>query len=74
MFAFIALDHDGTEGVIAGETPMGFLPLVGADMDRIDSLRPIAQRIALGTKTKVCLVQFTNRIELEPDILAGKED
>lgn len=61
MFAFIALDEDGTEGVVAF---MG-TPLVGADMERCDSYKPIAQAIATQAGVKVTLIKFSQRTEVE---------
>lgn len=64
MFAFVCLDDDGTEGIPAIQTPMGPVPLLGADLKRIDSLRPYAENLS-KTGKKVTLVKFTNRVELE---------
>jgi len=69
MFAFIVIDDDGTEGIPAVQTKsMGFptfLPLVGADMARIDSLRHFAVQVAREMKKPVTLVKFTHREEVE---------
>lgn len=65
MFAFIAEEKPGDEGVIGAVTPQGWLPLVGADMARVESLRPLAQRIARVTGKPVKLVVFETRKELE---------
>ncbi len=66
MFAYIQLDPlDNTEGVIAYLTEQGWMPMVGADMERAQYLRPMAQEIADGTGRPVQLIRFTNREELE---------
>ncbi len=65
MFAFIALDEDGTEGVVGYPTSQGMLPLVGADMARVDSLRPYAQQIARSNGVPVTLVRFSVREDIE---------
>jgi len=69
MFAFIVVDDDGTEGIPAVQTMnLGYptaLPLVGADMARIDSIRHFAQKIARDMKKPVMLVKFTKREEVE---------
>jgi len=69
MYAFIVIDDDGTEGIPAIKTMnMGYptaLPLVGADMAHIDSIRHFAEKIARDMKKPVLLVKFTNREEVE---------
>jgi hypothetical protein len=48
MFAFVATDKNGDEGVMGFLAEDGaWVPLVGADMDRVDSLRPIARKIKM---------------------------
>lgn len=47
MFAFVATDAGpDDEGVMAMWTPGGWMPMVGADIARAVSLRPIADQIA----------------------------
>ena len=72
MYAFIAEESGpDDEGVIAIQSPPGddgktlWLPLVGADMARVESLRPIAQGIGHQLGKKVTLVHFSNREDLE---------
>ena len=71
MFAFVVLDDDGTEGVPAVTVNMGpyegdmSFPLLGADMARIESLRPHAVRLSKQMGKKVTLCKFTNREEME---------
>lgn len=65
IFAFISTDEDGSEGVIGYATHGVFMPLVGADMERIESLRPIAQQVANITHKQVSLCRFHQREELE---------
>jgi hypothetical protein len=65
IFAFICVDDDGTEGIPAISTPIGVMPLVGADEARIESLRKYAEQISRDMGKKVTLVKFTNRIEME---------
>lgn len=44
MFAFIIEDSGPEdEGIIGISTPSGWMPLVGADMKRVDLLRPMAR-------------------------------
>lgn len=66
MFAFIAEDAGpDDEGIIGFTTPTGWMPMVGADMKRVDSLRPIAAGVAKDLGKRVKLIHFTNREELE---------
>ena len=65
MYAFIQMDTDSTEGVIAFLDGKTWMPLVGADMARVEQLRPIAKETAALTGRPVRLVHFTNREEKE---------
>ena len=72
MYAFIVEDSGpDDEGIIGMQTAPGdkgqilWLPMVGADMARVESLRPIAQGIGHQLGKKVTLVSFSNRKELE---------
>ncbi|GAH83034.1 unnamed protein product, partial [marine sediment metagenome] len=43
MYAFVAEDTGpDDEGVVGVNTGCGWMPLVGADMARVESLKPIA--------------------------------
>jgi len=65
MYAFVAEDSGpDDEGVVAMSVGDVMLPLVGADMARVESLKPIAQDIASQTGKKVKLIHFTNREDL----------
>jgi hypothetical protein len=66
MFAFVAEDEGpDDEGVIAYRVGDHWLPMVGADMARVDSLRPQAQAIASEIGARVKLLRFTQREEME---------
>lgn len=66
MFAFVAEDTGpDDEGIVGVNTPGGWMPLVGADMARVKSLRPVAQGLAKGLGKKIKLLHFTNRTEVE---------
>lgn len=62
--AFIAVDDDGTEGVVGTMTPMGMMPMIAADEDRLKSLEPKAQVIATETKKTITLARFSVRTDL----------
>ncbi len=67
MFAFITTDKKGNEGVAAyySRELGGMLPMVGADMARVESLKPKAQEVARLAGCRVRLVRFSKREELE---------
>lgn len=66
MYAFIATDEDGQEGICAFQIESGlWMPMVGADLKRVDSLRPIARSIVLATGRQIEVCKFTNREHLE---------
>lgn len=61
MFAFVVADKSPEdEGVIAYLDPgMGtWMPMVGADLTRVDALRPEAQKLADATGKKVIIKKF----------------
>jgi hypothetical protein len=62
MFAFVMADKDeNDEGVPAffDRTTGSWMPLVGADRNRISSLEEVAQRIANEHKKEIRLIRFT---------------
>lgn len=65
IFAFISTDNDGNEGVCGYSTKAGMLPMIGADMARIETLRPMAKALAGMTKKKIQLIKFKVREDLE---------
>jgi len=65
IFAFIVVDHDGTEGVPAVATPNGAMPLMGADLAMVDYLRPAAQAVADQMGKPVTLAHFSVRTDQE---------
>lgn len=66
MYAFIAEEPDGSEGVTAFQSNKGlWMPMVGADIARIESLKEIAQQLANASKCKIRLCRFIVREEVE---------
>lgn len=66
MFAFVAEDSGPSdEGVVGMKIGDEWAPMVGADMARVESLKPIAKQIRVGTGKKITLVRFTQREDLE---------
>ncbi len=65
MYAFVAEDSGpDDEGIVGMGTRAGWVPLVGADMARVESLKPIARNIAAQTGKKIKLLHFTHREDL----------
>lgn len=66
MYAFVAEDSGpDDEGVIGMNTAHGWMPLVGADMARVESLKPIARDIARQIRKPVKLLYFETRKDVE---------
>jgi len=66
LYAWVCTEPDGGEGVIGADIGLGGVePLVGADMDRIKSLRPYAEALRSMTGYPVRLVRFGSREDLE---------
>lgn len=65
LYAYLARDADGNEGVCGWLRPDGmWIALVGADLDRMTSLEPIARDIAAATRSTIELVHFTTRAHI----------
>lgn len=58
MYAFVSQDDDG-EGIVGFKTPDGWMPMVAADMARVESLKPMAEKLAVGMR--IALVRFSTR-------------
>lgn len=66
LFAFVVVDDDGSEGVPAFPGPGGVLmPMMGADLARMDLLEPMAQLLATTLNKQVTLCRFLTRDELK---------
>lgn len=65
IFAFVMLDDDGNEGIPAINHGGMTHPLMGADMARVESLRPHAKIFADALKKKIKLLKFSKREMLE---------
>lgn len=65
LYAWVATEPDGGEGVCAAQIDREILPLVGADIDRARALRPYAKTAREATGYPVRLVRFSRREDLE---------
>ncbi len=61
LYAFIATD----EGIVAMMLGDKWIPMVGADMARMDSLRPVAEKIAGIHGQKIIIAKFTTRTDIK---------
>jgi hypothetical protein len=66
IWAFLSVDEDG-EGVCAAPLAPGMLtvPMIAADEARLNSLKPLARKMAPVFGKIVKLVKFTTREEIE---------
>jgi hypothetical protein len=64
--AFIAVGEDDEEGIIGAPIGpnRGWIPLIAADDDRMQSLIPLATEIAKSTNVRIKLIRFTHREEV----------
>ncbi len=68
IFAFVSVDEKG-EGIVGQSVMlMGqsiFMPFVCADKARMESLKPLAKKIAKETGKKIRLIRLSVREEIE---------
>lgn len=68
IYAFISVDlKDKNEGVVGIPNPdgKGIVPMIGADKNRVDFLRPTAKLLAERTGMKIQLCEFSTKTVLE---------
>lgn len=68
MYAFVCLDpEDNTEGIPAFIDPATGMPMpmVAADMKRVEQMRPIAEGLVKQTGVRITLCRFEVRTEIE---------
>lgn len=66
VYAFISTDEGpGDEGIVAMKAGDSWVPMVGADQERIESLKPIARTIGRIACKRVILTKFSLREDLE---------
>ncbi len=66
IYAFISIDEGPEdEGIVAALMGDKWMPLVGADMDRVESLKPLAMGVARATGKRIVLARFGDREDLE---------
>lgn len=65
VFAFTTVDQTGDEGVLGFLSATGWIPMIGADLKRVESLRPIADKIAAITGFTYKIKRFTYAGDIE---------
>lgn len=65
LYAWISTDEDGQEGVIGISTADGWMPAVGSDQARMESLRPVAETVARATGRHVLLKVFSTGVVID---------
>lgn len=63
--AWVSRDEEGNEGICGFNSPLGWMPMIAADEERLKSLRPFAEDVARTTGRPVYRVQFYLRREVE---------
>ena len=65
VWAFVSHDDKGNEGLCAIPTNLGMMPMIAADVDRLNSLKEAAQKLKAMTNKKIKLIKFSVREDLE---------
>jgi len=65
LYAWVASEPDGGEGLAGFLGPEGWMPLIGADLARIESLRHVAEDVARVTGYPVALKSFSTVTVIE---------
>lgn len=73
LYAWIVKDATGEDGVPAFRGADGAaMPMIGSDKERIESLRPLVERLNREEGYPVRLVEFTAMVVLET--IPGRDD
>ena len=72
MYAFVAENDEG-EGVMAFKSGNIWMPMVGADFERIESLLPIAQEMSKVSGKEFRIIQFDNRKDVTKQYIIKKK-
>lgn len=65
LYAFVCEETPGEEGVCGANMNGQWMPMVGADLLRIESIRPLMKRLAEVSPGPIRLVRFSTREVLE---------
>lgn len=61
LYAYIATDDKNEEGLCAFKSNVGWIPMVGADLARLEVLRPFAETVAKESNKRVELRRFVGQ-------------
>jgi|NGEPerStandDraft_9_1074522.scaffolds.fasta_scaffold125499_2 hypothetical protein len=62
LWTYLAIyGNDGDEGIVAWHG----LPLIAADLIRLQQIRPMAEKVAKASGLSIRLVRFTTRTEID---------
>ncbi|MFA6972511.1 MAG: hypothetical protein WC208_14095 [Gallionella sp.] len=73
IFAFVATETDGSEGIIGMNLDGQWFPLVGANMARVNSLYPVAKEIQLRTGRPFRVLKFSNKQDITEEVRRASE-
>lgn len=65
LYAYISENGPDDEGLLAMKVGDTWVAMVGADMQRMESLKDIAQDMSSATGKAIILVKFSNKTVLE---------
>lgn len=72
LYAYLAQGKDGHEGVMGMSVSINgqlmMMPMVGADVDRIKSLLPIAKQISLSSGVTFRIYRFDTKVDITEEI------
>jgi len=71
--AFVSVNEEGHEGIMAFRGNVGMIPMVCADEERALSLIPIANELSEHAGVKYRVVQFSIRTDITEEITAKHE-
>lgn len=71
MYAFVAENDEG-EGVMAFKSGNIWMPMIGADFKRIDSLLFIANEMSKISGKEFKILQFDNRVDVTEQYIKKK--
>lgn len=63
--AFISVDENGEEGILAQKIGGSWMPFIMADETRLLEMKPLAESIAQKQPQPIKLVRFTHRVDVE---------
>lgn len=69
LYAFIASDGEGNEGLMAAPATNGLMPMIVTDWHRVESLIPLADRIAQRQQISYVIRHFGPMATTQPHVI-----